>query len=192
MEAGNGLNQQSDVKIRQLGLELAEGPARVAQDIRVPGGAVGGGGDVIHHPPEVLPVYQIGLPVRGVMKMEAALLGLLGPDVLGHQVDVVHQADGIAEGIGIHVLNQEGLFGAVFLAENHLVGAVDNANLNGLKAQIGTGKPEGGTDLFQFLIHFAILFLKAFRETAVRWRLWRRPARPAFCCCRSPCLPRHR
>ena len=139
VEIGDGLHQQVDIEIRQLGLELTEGTACIAQNHRVGGGAVGGGIHIIHHSPEILSIQKIGLPVCGVVKMEIAPVRALPADVLRHQVDIVHQTDGIAKCVGIHILNQEGLLTAILQPDIDFIGAIHIAHLDKLIIQIRTG-----------------------------------------------------
>ena len=136
MEARDGLRQLGNVKIRQIHLEFAEGLARIADDLIVCHGIEGDRGNVVRHPPEILAVNEIGFPVGGVMEVQGQLSRLFRPDVLRDLVNVVHQANGIAEGICIDVLHQKRLWISVRQAEIHFVGTVNVAHLNGFITQI--------------------------------------------------------
>ena len=136
MEARDGLRQLGNVKIRQIHLEFAEGLARIADDLIVCHGIEGDRGNVVRHPPEILAVNEIGFPVGGVMEVQGQLSRLFRPDVLRDLIDVVHQADGVAEGICIDVLHQKGLGVPLRQAEIHLVGMIYIAHLDGFVTQI--------------------------------------------------------
>ena len=148
MEIRNGLVELVGGEIRQLHLELAEGLARVADQIPIGGRVIGDGGDVVGHAPEILAVNDIGLPVGSVVEMQGHPAGLLGPDVLGDLIDVLHQLHRMPEGIGIDILHQEGLGATVGENEFALVGLVHVAHLDDLAAHIGTLDPEQAADFF--------------------------------------------
>ena len=92
-----------------------------------------------------------------MMEMEGGLAGALCTDVLGDLVNVVHQADGIAESIGVHVLHQERLGIAIGENEIHLIGAVYVAHLDGLIPHIFIIDPEELAHFLQFLIQIHVL-----------------------------------
>ena len=134
METGDGLDQLCDIKVAQIHLEAAKGFTRIPDDLQIRHGIVGNGWDIVGHPPEIFAVHHIGLAVSSMMEMQRHLAGLLGTDVLRHQVNVAHQAHGLTESIGIDILNQEGLGHAAGQQEIDLVGLVHVAHLNGLVA----------------------------------------------------------
>ena len=167
MEAGDGLVQAVDVKVRQLVLELPEGGAGIAQDGGILQCVKGDGGDVVGHPPEIVPIDQVGFPVGGVVEMQTGAVRAFPADMLRDLVDVVHQPDGLPEGEGVHILQEEGLGAAVLQPEIDLVGFVDIAHLNGLKAQVGIRDPEGLANLMQFFVQLHCMFVLS-QESA--WR----------------------
>ena len=152
VEVRNGFRQLRDIKIRQICLELTKRNTCIVEDHRVLHGVICNGGDVVGHPPEVVAVDDIGLPVGGVVEMQGKLTRFFGTDMLRDLVDVVHQRHRVAECIGIDILHQKRLGFAVGQTEVHLIGAVHIAHLNGLIAQIFVIDSEKAADLFQFLI----------------------------------------
>ena len=137
VETGDRLMQGSDVKIGKLVLKLAESPSGVADDLGILNGIIGDRGDKIGHPPEIVAVLHIGLPVISMMKMEAKLSGALAADMLRHLVNILHQAHRIPERVGVYILHQKGLGPAVCQEEIHLIGLVYVAHLNGFVSHIG-------------------------------------------------------
>ena len=85
----------------------------------------------------------------------------LGADVLRDLVDVFHQGNGIAEGVGVHVLHQVGLWLAVGTDEFDSVCMIDIAGLNGLIADIFPFNAEPAADFFQLLIKIHKKFLSS-------------------------------
>ena len=88
-----------------------------------------------------------------MMEMQRNLTGLLGPDMLGYLVDVVHQLHGMAESVSIDVLDQERLGLTLSQDELALIGSVHIAHLNGFVAHKGAFNAEQAANLLQFLIH---------------------------------------
>ena len=152
VEIGNGFVQGPDIKVRQLVLEFTKGSAGIVQHQGILNAVVGNGGNVVCHPPEIVAVNDIGFPVGGVVKMQTDLAGALSADVLGNLIDVFHQADGIAESIGVDILNQEGFGTAVLQKEIDLVGPVDIPHLNGFVSCKGILDSERFADLVQLII----------------------------------------
>lgn len=87
--------------------------------------------------PEVIPVDDVGLPVCGVVEMQAGFSGGFCTDVLRDLVDIVHEPHRVPEGIGVDILDQEGLLCAVRQTEVYLIGVVDVAHLDGFITEIG-------------------------------------------------------
>ena len=135
VEIGNGLRQQADLKICQIRLEFAKSHTGIADDLQIMDGIVCNGIDVVGHAPEVAAIFHIGLAVVGMMEMQGHLTRLLSPDMLRHQVNILHQTHGIPEGIGIDVLDQEGLGAAICQTEVNLVGLVHVTHLDGFITQ---------------------------------------------------------
>ena len=119
--------------------------------------------------------------------MQSKLPRLFRPDMLGDAVDVVHQAHRIPEGIGVHVLHQEGLFLSVGQQEIHFVGMVHIAHLDGLVAQVLIGDPESSGNLQQLVkkLHMLLLFL----YWACSGKSFSRATRAASCSARFLLLP---
>ena len=152
VEIGDGLRQQADLKVRQIRLEVTKGFARVTDDQKIGADAVSNGGHIVGHSPEVVFVDQVGLAVIGVMEVQSGLSGLLGADVLRHQVDILHQTHRIPEGIGIDILHQERLGLTVGQQEVDLVGLVHVTHLNGFISQIFVFNFKQSADLQQFIM----------------------------------------
>ena len=84
--------------------------------------------------------------------MQAGFSGGFCTDVLRDLVDIVHEPHRVPEGIGVDILDQEGLLCAIRQTEVYLIGIVDVAHLDGFITEIGILNAEKPTDLLQFLI----------------------------------------
>ena len=133
VEVRDGFMEAGGVKIGKKHLKFSESLPGVADNIRIICDVVGVGGNVIEQPPEAVLVQQVGFPVSRVMEMQHALLGSLGMDVFGDQVDIVHNLDGVLEHIGIHGLNNVGFALAFRLQEVDAVGFIDVSHLDFIK-----------------------------------------------------------
>jgi cellulose synthase/poly-beta-1,6-N-acetylglucosamine synthase-like glycosyltransferase len=105
---------------------------------------------------EIIPVNDVGLSVRGVVKMKCHLTGLLVADMLRDLVDILHQLHRTAEGIGIYVLNQERLRLTVGKNKLDLIGLIHIAHLNGLMAHISALNSKQVTDLRELHINIQV------------------------------------
>ena len=159
VEARNGFRQLGNVKIRQIHLKFAKGLTGIAHHAHIRHGIEGNGGNVVRHPPEILTVNEVSLSVGGVVEVQGKLSRLFRPDVLRDLVDVVHQTDGIAEGVGIDVLHQKGFWISVWQTEINLVSTVHVAHLNGLVTKIVVFNAEGSGNLQQLLIQVHMVLL---------------------------------
>ena len=84
----------------------------------------------------------------------SVLAGLLGTDVLGHLVNVVHQTHRVAECIGVHILHQEGLGSAIGKQEIDLICMMNIAGLDHIIAHIFVINAEKSADFQQLIEKF--------------------------------------
>ena len=111
-------------------------------DFRVSHRSVSFGRDEIGHSPEILTVQNIGFPVRRMVEMQSNLTGFLGPNMLRHLVDVIHQLDGVPECVCINILNQERFILSIRQNKLHFIGFINIANADGFIANIGALDPK--------------------------------------------------
>ena len=133
-----------------------------ADNVQIRNRIEGDGRHVIGHTPEIAAVCHIGLPVGGMVEMQGKLTGLLGADVLGDLVNVVHQSHGIAESIGIDVLHQERLGLSFRQHEIDFISTVYVAHLDGFVTEIFVFNPEESADFQQLVMKIHTLLLSVF------------------------------
>lgn len=124
VEIGNGHVELLGVKVGQQHLELAKGLAGTAHHFQVGAGIISAGGNVVEQAPEPVVIKEIDLPVRRMVKVQNGTLGLLGVDVLGHLIDVLHNLYRLFEYKGIHRLDDIGLGPSIRPQIIDLIGAV--------------------------------------------------------------------
>ena len=105
MKIRDGLIQAGSIKVGQHHLELSKGLPGITYDVQVVRGVIGIGRNIVEQPPKALIVHQVRLPISRVMEVQHALFGRLGVYVLGYQVNVAHDLNGIFEHIRVHCLH---------------------------------------------------------------------------------------
>ena len=143
-------------------MELTKGLAGTAHYLQVGAGIISAGGNVVEQAPEPVVIKEIDLPVRRMVKVQNGTLGLLGVDVLGHLIDVLHNFHRLFEYKGIHRLDDIGLGPSIRPQIIDLIGAVYIPHLDllvGLKGPLNT---EGLTNLLKLFFHvFVLLYVRS-------------------------------
>ena len=129
MEIGDGVAQKRGVELVEGFLEAPEGLSGVLHYHGVLGGAVGHGIDVSVHSPECGAFIVIVLAVGGVYVAQALDVRMVLGHELGNQLDVVHDIPGLAEHVGVDLLDDVGMHPAVD-QEVRAAGVVDLAYID--------------------------------------------------------------
>ena len=129
MEIGDCVAQKRGVELVEGFLEASEGLAGVLHYHRILGGAVGHGIDVAVHSPECGAFIVVVLAVGGVDVPKALDVRMVLGHELGDQLDVVHDIPGLAEHVGVDLLDDVGMHPAVN-QEVRAAGVVDLADID--------------------------------------------------------------
>ena len=113
MEIGDGVAQQRGVELVEGLLEASEGLAGVLNDYWILGGAVGHGIHIAVHSPECGPFLIVVLAVGGVDVAQALDVRMVLGHELGNQAYVVHDVPGLAEHVGVDLLDDVGVHPAI-------------------------------------------------------------------------------
>ena len=105
MEIGDGVAQKRCVELVEGFLEASEGLSGVLNDYRILGGAVGHGIHIAVHSPECRAFLVVVLAVGGVYVAQALDVRMVLGHELGNQTYVVHDIPGLAEHVGVDLLD---------------------------------------------------------------------------------------
>ena len=152
MEVWNGLIELIDIKVSQLHLEFTKCCASIVDNLRVSHSAISLGGNEIGHSPEVLTIQHIGLSISRMMEVKCNLTGFLCPDMLRDLINILHQLDGLAESIGIDILDQERFLHSVRQNKLYFISLIDIADADGLISDICTLNAEESAHLLQLVM----------------------------------------
>ena len=94
-----------------------------------------------------------------MMEMQCQLAGLFGTDMLGHLINIIHQTNGISEGIGVDILHQERLGLSFGKHKVYFISTVDVAHLDGFVTEIIIFNTEESADFQQLVMKIHTLLL---------------------------------